>query len=91
VETRVGTGIRSCGNFLVFSALHVIIPPPTVHDLEKSPNCYSLEFDFEFEGFFFFEDLFNLYEYTVVVFRHTRKGHQIPLQMMVSHCVVAGN
>ena len=24
-------------------------------------------------------------------FRHTRKGHQIPLQMVVSHHVVAGN
>jgi hypothetical protein len=27
-------------------------------------------------------------EYTV--FRHTRRGHQIPLQMVVSHHVVAG-
>jgi hypothetical protein len=25
------------------------------------------------------------------VFRHTRKGHQIPLQMVVSHHVFAGN
>jgi hypothetical protein len=29
--------------------------------------------------------------YTVVVFRHTRRGHQIPLQMVVSHRMVAGN
>jgi hypothetical protein len=29
-------------------------------------------------------------EYTVVVFRHPRRGHQIPLQMVVSHHVVAG-
>jgi hypothetical protein len=37
-------------------------------------------------------DLFiSLYEYTVAVFRHTRRGHQIPLQMVVSHHVVAGN
>ena len=35
--------------------------------------------------------LFHLYEYTVAVFRHTRKGHWIPLQMVVSHHVVAGN
>ena len=35
--------------------------------------------------------LFHLYEYTVAVFRHTRRGHQIPLQMVVSHHVVAGN
>jgi hypothetical protein len=35
--------------------------------------------------------LFYLYEYTVVVFRHTRRGPQIPLQMVVSHHVVARN
>jgi hypothetical protein len=29
--------------------------------------------------------------YTVALFRHTRRGHQIPLQMVVSHHVVAGN
>jgi hypothetical protein len=34
--------------------------------------------------------LFYVYEYTVAVFRHTRRGHQIPLQMVVSHHVVAG-
>jgi hypothetical protein len=30
-------------------------------------------------------------EYTAAVFRHTRRGHQIPLEMVVSHHVVAGN
>jgi hypothetical protein len=35
--------------------------------------------------------LFYLCEYTVAVFRHTRRGHQIPLQMVVSHHVVGGN
>jgi hypothetical protein len=30
-------------------------------------------------------------EYTVTVFRHTRRKHQILLQMVVSHNVVAGN
>jgi len=34
--------------------------------------------------------LLIIYKYTVAVFRHTRKGHQIPLQMVVSHHVVAG-
>jgi hypothetical protein len=34
--------------------------------------------------------LFCVYEYTVAVFRHTRRGHQIPLQLVVSHHVVAG-
>ena len=28
--------------------------------------------------------LFYVYEYTVAVFRHTRRGHQIPFQMVVS-------
>ena len=32
-----------------------------------------------------------LFKYTVAVFRHTRRGHQIPLHMVVSHHVVAGN
>ena len=35
--------------------------------------------------------LFNVCEYSVAVFRHTRRGHWIPLQMVVSHHVVAGN
>jgi hypothetical protein len=28
---------------------------------------------------------FNVHEYTVAFFRHTRRGQQIPLQMVVSH------
>ena len=35
--------------------------------------------------------LFNVCEYTVAIFRHTRKGHCSPLQMVVRHHVVAGN
>jgi hypothetical protein len=35
--------------------------------------------------------LLYVYEYTAAVFRHSRRGHQIPLQMVVSHHVVAGN
>jgi hypothetical protein len=35
--------------------------------------------------------LFILYDYTIAVFRHIRRGHQIPLQMVVSYHVVAGN
>jgi hypothetical protein len=42
--------------------------------------------------FFFFLGLFiYIYNYTLAFFRHTRRGHQIPLQMVVSHHVVAGN
>ena len=33
---------------------------------------------------------FYVYEYIVAVFRHTRRGHQIPLQMVMSHHVIAG-
>jgi hypothetical protein len=36
--------------------------------------------------------LFYVYEYPVAAFRHTRRGHRIPLQMVVSHHVdAAGN
>jgi hypothetical protein len=35
--------------------------------------------------------LFYVYEYTIAIFRHTRRGNWIPLQMVVSHHVVAGN
>jgi hypothetical protein len=38
----------------------------------------------------FKKDLFIIYKYTVAVFRHSRKWHQILLQMVVSHYVVAG-
>jgi hypothetical protein len=34
--------------------------------------------------------LFNVYEYTVAFFRHSRRLW-IPLQMIVNHHVVAGN
>jgi hypothetical protein len=42
--------------------------------------------------FFFFLKiyLFITCKYTVAVFRHTRRGRQISLQMVVSHHVVAG-
>jgi hypothetical protein len=39
---------------------------------------------------FFLKALFYLCEYAVAVFRHTRREHWIPLQMVVSHHVVAG-
>jgi|UPI00001E64C1 hypothetical protein len=39
---------------------------------------------------FFIKDLFIVYEYTVAVFRHSRRGHRISLQMVVSHHMVAG-
>jgi hypothetical protein len=39
---------------------------------------------------FLWRYLFIICKYTVAVFRHTRRGHQISLQMVVSHHVVAG-
>jgi hypothetical protein len=42
-------------------------------------------------GFGFFKDLFIIiHKYTVADFRCIRRGHQISLQMVVSHHVVAG-
>jgi hypothetical protein len=35
--------------------------------------------------------LFIVYAYAVVRFRHTRRGHWIPLQMVVNHHVVIGS
>jgi hypothetical protein len=42
--------------------------------------------------FFFFLKiyLFIICKYTVAVFRHTRRGSQISLRVVVSHHVVAG-
>jgi hypothetical protein len=39
----------------------------------------------------FIKKLFNVYVYAVALFRHTRRGLLILLQMVVSHHVVAGN
>jgi hypothetical protein len=39
---------------------------------------------------YLFMYLFNICEYIVTLFKHTGRGHQIPLQMVVSHHVVAG-
>jgi hypothetical protein len=45
---------------------------------------------FFFLIFFFKIYLFIICEYIVAVFRHTRRGSQILLRMVVSHHVVAG-
>jgi hypothetical protein len=39
----------------------------------------------------FFNLIFYVYEYAVAVFRYTRRGHQIPLQMVMIDHVVVGN
>ena len=40
--------------------------------------------------FLFLIDLFIICKYTVAVFRHSRRGSQISLWMVVNHHVVAG-
>jgi hypothetical protein len=55
-----------------------------------SPFFFFLKINLNFI-FLIMYFLFYLYEYTVTVFRYSRRGHQIPLQMVVSHHVVAGN
>ena len=44
---------------------------------------------FVFKDLFIY--LFNACEYIVALFRDSRRGHLIPLQMVVSHQVVVGN
>jgi hypothetical protein len=56
-----------------------------------SSRCFYSNILKDLISFLIFIYLFYVCEYTVAVFRHTRRGHQIPLQMVVSHHVVAGN
>jgi hypothetical protein len=37
------------------------------------------------------KNFYFIYMNTLAVIRHTRRGHQFPLQMVVSHHVVAGD
>jgi hypothetical protein len=61
-----------------------------LNNWNKSGNCgasikLTLCFCFVFKIY-----LFIICKYTIDVFRHTRRGHQISLQMVVSNHVVAG-
>jgi hypothetical protein len=56
---------------------------------EKSGTQYS--FFLSFLKIYLFIYLFIICKYPVAAFRHTRRGRQISLQMVVSHHVVAGN
>jgi hypothetical protein len=60
--------------------------------LNAPPDVIAKEelYFFNFNSLQDFIYLFCVYEYTVAVFRHTRRGHQISLQMVVSHHVVPG-
>jgi hypothetical protein len=61
----------------------------THYNLPRPKNLHLPQVRFFFKIYFF--TLFYLYKYTVAVFRQTRRGHGIPLQMVVSHHMVAGN
>jgi hypothetical protein len=52
------------------------------------PVCF-VETGF-FSILFFFLRFIYLHEYTIALTRHTRRGHQIPLQMVMSHHVLVG-
>jgi hypothetical protein len=67
---------------------HHVVAENWTQDLWKSSQ-YS--FFCCFVLFLFFKDLFIIIcKYTVAVFRHSRRGRQILLRMVVSHHVVAG-
>jgi hypothetical protein len=51
-------------------------------------SLLSFFFKFFFLRFIYF--FFIICKYTVAVFRHSRRGSQISLRMVVSHHVVAG-
>jgi hypothetical protein len=66
--------------------------------LQKKEIGHSkIKFDFDLRAiaglfFFFFLKIYLLIicKYTIAVFRHSRRGSQISLWMVVSHHVVAG-
>jgi hypothetical protein len=62
---------------------------------QTSHKCAITDVGFELSvcSRIFFKDLFIIYficKYTIAVFRHIRRGHQMSLRMVVSHHVVAG-
>jgi hypothetical protein len=70
-----------------YSPLHVGME---ARGLSMSGVFLSLSSSYFFFFFFLKIYLFIICEYTVAVFRHSRRGSQILLQMVVSHHVVAG-
>jgi hypothetical protein len=77
----------------VYMCLQVYVPGVQLEEviviISHRSQLPSVMFFFFF--FFFFKDLFIIISnYIVAVFRCTRRGHQISLQMVVSHHVVAG-
>jgi hypothetical protein len=77
----------------VSPALEYTCPPHLTESWNSGHNCRTARVFFWGGGLFVClrSCLFYIYEYTVIIFRYTRRGHQIPLQIAVSHHVVAGN
>ena len=74
-------------HFVYQVGLELRNPPASASQVLGLKTCLTTA-----QLFFFLKIyLFIVCEYTVAVFRHTRRGHRIPLQMVVSHHVVAGN
>jgi hypothetical protein len=82
--------------------IHLALPPECwdQRHLPPSPALADLSFYFilfyfilfYFILFYFLRFIYSfMYVSTMSFFRHTRRGHQIPLQIVVSHHVVAGN
>jgi hypothetical protein len=61
----------------------------SVKQRQASKVCPKLETNLKIL-FFVKIYLFIICKYTEAVFRHTRRGHPISLQMVVSHHVIAG-
>jgi hypothetical protein len=78
-----------CGTFSPRD-LYVVRAPPIPCASDRIEGL-SRFFSFLFLSFLFKIYLFIICKYTVAVFRHSRRGHQISLQMVVSHHVVARN
>ena len=86
------------GISLCFAYYVVVFPGPSPARQQFTPQLSSsptfifennqLRSLFKFPLIFFLR--FIICKYTVAVFRHTRRGSQILLRMVVSHHVVAG-
>jgi hypothetical protein len=78
---------------LLMNPKHGTLPPKghrATVSIYYGKGIYSFCFAFVF-CLFVFKDLFIIIcKYTVALFRHTRRGYQISLQMVVSYHVVAG-
>jgi len=68
----------------------LVVEPRSSGGTVSALNCWAM---FPSPKVYFLKKFYLLYayEYTVAVCRLTRRGRQIPLQMVVSHHVVAGN